>query len=134
MFGEGPGLGRRKFQASKVVTICDHLMALRRGELQPEIRRKPASIAFDGLIQGLRRDAVKSGQVNIKDDTVPAHDQNRPVDREGNHATQAAALLHILSLCAQSKPTQASTAESVQRRWRPVLLEVPEPARREFRL
>lgn len=84
MFGEGPGLGRREFQIPKVVTICDHLIALRRGELEPEIRRKPASVAFDRLIQGLRCDSVENGQINIKDDTVPAHDQNSFVDREGS--------------------------------------------------
>src|SRR4030095_7658689 len=47
MFGEGPGHGRRELQILKAVTICDHLMALRRGELQPEIPWKPANIAFD---------------------------------------------------------------------------------------
>ena len=73
MLTEGRGQGRREFQLGEVVTICDHLLLLFVGEAEHEVGGKAARVAFDRLIQGLRRNIIKLRQVRVQHDPLAAN-------------------------------------------------------------
>ena len=67
VLGEGEGRSSRMFQAIEPVTNCDQFGLFFRRKPKGEIHRKAIRVSFDGLIQGLRRDAVYFSQVCVDD-------------------------------------------------------------------
>lgn len=60
-----------------MVTICDHLLLFVVRQLKNEILWRADGVAFDGLVQGLGRDAVDRCQVGIEKDLLSANGENQ---------------------------------------------------------
>jgi hypothetical protein len=80
MLRECPRERPRETQAREVVTVCDHLDALRPRQPESEVARESSHVTPHRLIEGLRRDAVDDGQVRIQDDLLTSNRQDSGVD------------------------------------------------------
>jgi hypothetical protein len=78
MFSESIGHGRSEFQPLEVVTICDHLVALRASQLEHEVAWEALSIPFDLLIELLRGDAVEGSKICVDQGLMAADNKNTP--------------------------------------------------------
>lgn len=64
-----------------MVTSCDHLFTLRRGQWEAEVQREALGVALDGLIQGLGRHGVDVGEIRIDEDRLTANGENAALER-----------------------------------------------------
>lgn len=76
VFGKGPRSHMRESKGFKVVTICDHLCFLTRGNLKSEIRRESVRIPFYCLVECFGCHPVELGEVTIKDNLVTSDGVN----------------------------------------------------------
>ena len=72
VFGESVGEAFGEFEGGEVVAFCDQLPLLRGCELEHEVPREAAFVAFDLLVEALGGDGVDRGQVGIEDDLAAA--------------------------------------------------------------
>src|SRR5512143_4167640 len=71
VFAEGEGCCGRMFQAIEPVTNCDQFSFFFRRKPKGEIHREAVRVSFDGLVQGLCRDAVYFSQICIDNYAMP---------------------------------------------------------------
>lgn len=76
VFGEGRGILRGELELGEVVTVCDYLQFLLAGQAEGKIFGKAVCVAFDGLIERLRRHSIKLSQVRIEDHSLPTNGQD----------------------------------------------------------
>lgn len=75
MLGERKRQRGGEFESSEVVAICDHLIFLRRIELEHEVLWKSHGVAADLLVQALGGYAVDGGQIGVEHDALAANEE-----------------------------------------------------------
>jgi hypothetical protein len=80
VFGERVWKRRREAEMPEVVTICDHLAFLLLRKPEHEVSGKPPGIPTHGLVQRLRRHAVKACEIGIDHHPLTTHEENDRLD------------------------------------------------------